>query len=314
MNLSDKQLEAYVSEKLALPGDDRNEFRQQVNRLLDKLDGVLAADGSFKIKKFRKAGSLEKGTSNRARPGKAVDADVGVYFDVVDTSSFDVVALQLLIKTLVAKAYPQKSADDFDDSGDRTFGVVFHGTGLEVDLVPIVSLDAEANYGLQYSRGGDCVKTSVRVHIEHYRDHARKDPLLASSLRLAKGWRHWQELKGVQSFHMEFILSYLIDQRGAVTSLEEGLRRFFLFIARDLTRGVTFAGGDATAFDDPVVITDPANSLNNVASRIQSEERDQFISAARQAYETISWAQGLPFEGETIAAWKELFGPSFSLG
>lgn len=313
MNLSDKQLEAYVSNKLALPGDDRTEYRQQVNRLLDKLDAVLAADGSFKIKKFRRAGSLEKGTSNRARPGKAVDADVGVYFDVDDTSSFDIASLQSLIKALLAKAYPQKSADDFDDSGDRTFGVVFKGTGLEVDLVPIVSLDPEANYGLQYSRRGDCIKTSVKTHIEHYRDHARQDPLLASSLRLAKGWRYWQELKGIQSFHMELILSYLIDRRGPITSLEEGLRRFFFFVARDLNRGVTFSGGDPSAFRDPVVIIDPANSSNNAAHRIQPDEKESFVSAARQAYETISWAQGLPFEGETIAAWKEMFGPNFSI-
>jgi hypothetical protein len=30
MNLSDKDLEAYVDKKLALPGNDRNELRQQV--------------------------------------------------------------------------------------------------------------------------------------------------------------------------------------------------------------------------------------------------------------------------------------------
>ena len=85
MNLSDKHLESYVTEKLALPGDDRNEYRQQVNRLLDKLESRSShADGSYKIKKFRHAGSLEKGTSDRPRPGKPVDADVGVYFDVDD--------------------------------------------------------------------------------------------------------------------------------------------------------------------------------------------------------------------------------------
>ena len=313
MNFSDKQLDGYVSKKLALPGDDRNEYRQQVNRLLDKLQAVLATDGSFKIQKFRRAGSLEKGTSNRPRPGKAVDSDVGVYFDVDDTSSFDIAGLQVLIKNLLAAAYPQKSPRDFDDSGDRTFGVVFKGTGLEVDLVPIVALDPEANFGLQYSRRGDCVKTSVKLHIDHYREHARGDPLLASTLRLAKGWRYWQELKGIQSFHLELVLSYLIDQRGPVTSLEEGLRRFFLFIARDLSRGVSFGQGNPSAFSDPVVIIDPANAGNNVAARLEPDEKEAFVSAATRSYETISWAQGLPFEGETVAAWKELFGPSFSI-
>lgn len=312
MKLSDKDLEKYVSDKLALPGDDRNEYRKQVNRLLEKLESVLAADGSYKIKKFRRAGSLEKGTSNRPRAGKPVDADVGVYFEVDDPNDFDVGALQTLIKELLAAAYPQKSAGDFEE-GARTFGVVFQGSGLEVDLVPIVSLDAEANYGLQYSRTGDCIKTSVKVHVDHYREYAGRDPLLASSLRLAKRWRYWQELDGIQSFHLELMLSYLVDRDGTAPSLEEGLRRIFLFVMRDLAAGVAFDDADASRFSDPLVIVDPANEDNNVTARVSSEEREAFVDSARAAYETLSWAQGLPGKGETIAAWKELFGENFSI-
>jgi hypothetical protein len=48
MKLSDKELGTYVTEKLALPGDERNEHRNQVGRLLDKLESVLANDGSYK--------------------------------------------------------------------------------------------------------------------------------------------------------------------------------------------------------------------------------------------------------------------------
>ena len=87
MRFSDSDLGNYVSNKLALPGDERNEYRAQVNRLLEKLEAVLHEDGSYRIKKFRRAGSLEKGTSNRPRVGKPVDADVGVYFAVDDTST-----------------------------------------------------------------------------------------------------------------------------------------------------------------------------------------------------------------------------------
>jgi hypothetical protein len=313
MKLSDKELGSYVTNKLALPGEERNEYRQQVNRLLEKLEAVLAQDGSYRIQKFRRAGSLEKGTSNRPRASKAVDADVGVYFRVDDTSVFDIAALQQLIKKLLVAAYPQKSPDDFEETGERIFGIVFKGTGLEVDLVPIVSLDADANFGLQYSRSGDCVKTSVKVHIDHYRRHSGGDPLLAPALRMAKRWRYWQELDGIQSFHLELLLSYLIDRDGPAIGLEEGMRRLFLFIKRDLASGVAFDDADVSDFSDPVVITDPANSGNNVAARIQPAERDALVVSAGQAYETITWAQGLPGKGETISAWKELFGNNFSI-
>jgi hypothetical protein len=302
-----------VSSKLALPGEERNEHRKQVGRLLDKLEAKIHEDAAYRIKKFRRAGSLEKGTSNKPRVGKPVDADVGVYFQLDDPENFDIGHLQQLIKQLLEAAYPQKSPDDFDDSGDRVFEVVFKGSGLEVDLVPIVSLDDDANYGYQYSRRGDKVKTSVKVHLDHYRDHAARDPLLAPTLRMAKRWRHWQELDGVQSFHLELMLSYLIDRDGPAASLEGSFRRLFLFIIRDLSAGVAFDGADAGAFADPVVVVDPANEDNNVTARIESAERDALIEAARAAYETLNWAQDLPHKGETVEKWKLLLGEGFSV-
>jgi len=313
MRFSDKELTNYVSSKLALPGEKRNEHRAQVTRLLEKLEGVLHEDGSYQIQKFRRGGSLEKGTSNRPRAGKPVDADVGVYFAVDDTTDFDIAHLQRLIKKLLVAAYPQKSGDDFDDTSARTFGVVFQGSGLEIDLVPIVSLDADANYGLQYSRSGDCVKTSVKVHLDHYRDHASRDPLLSPTLRMVKRWRNWQELDGIQPFHFELMISHVVDEDGTAPTLEDSLRRLFLFIARDLHRGVVFDGADASRFSDPVVIVDPANGDNNVTARIKSAERDALVGAARTAFETLTWAQGLPGKGETVSAWKELFGDNFSI-
>jgi hypothetical protein len=76
---------------------------------------------------------------------------------------------------------------------------------------------------------------------------------------------------------------------------------------------VAFDGADASKCADPVVIVDPANDENNVAARIEVGERDALVAAAREAYETITWAQGLPGKGETIAAWKELFGDNLSI-
>lgn len=313
MKWTDKQLENYVATKLALSGEDRNKHRNQVSRLLEKLEAKIHEDGSYRIKKFRRAGSLEKGTSNKPRAGKPVDADVGVYFDVDDTENFDVGHLLRLIKQLLEAAYPQKSPEDFDDSGGRIVEVAFKESGLEVDLVPIVSLDAEANYGYQYSRQGDRVKTSVKVHVDHYREHAARDPFFAPTLRMAKRWRNWQELGGIQSFHLELMLSHLIDRNGPALSLEESFRRFFLFIIRDLSEGVAFGDADAGGFSDPVVIVDPANDANNVTVRIELSECDALIDSARKAYETITWAEGLPGKGETVSAWKELLGEGFAI-
>jgi hypothetical protein len=115
---------------------------------------------------------------------------------------------------------------------------------------------------------------------------------------------------------LELVLSYLVDRDGPATGLEEGLRRLFLFIARDLHAGVDFGGTGGTGaagLDAPIVIVDPANNENNVAARVTHSERDAFIDASKEALVTISVAQGLPFKGETISAWKDLFGDNFSI-
>ena len=183
MNLSDKQLEA--TSRRSWPSQATSATNSASKSIGSSRNWSQSSHGTDHSRSRSSAGParLKRGQAT-GPPRPTVDADVGVYFGVDDTSAFDIAGLQLLIKNLLATAYPQKSPDDFED-GARVFGIVFKGTGLEVDLVPIVSLDADANYGLQYSRGGTCVKTSVKVHIDHYRDHAR-DPFLASAL----GWRN----------------------------------------------------------------------------------------------------------------------------
>ena len=83
--------------------------------------------------------------------------------------------------------------------------------------------------------------------------------------------------------------------------------------AEDGRRSVRIDGTPATSFSDSVVIIDPANNENNVAARVQNTERDAFVTAAREAYETLTLAQELEHTGETVAQWKSVFGDNFSI-
>ena len=147
MKLTDKQLGDYVSAKLALSGDERNEHRNQVGRLLEKLEArstprtaPTGSRSSAAPARSRRARATAPARASRSTP---TSASTSTPTPTTSTSPH----LQRLIKQLLAAAYPQKSPDDFDDSGARTFGVVFKGIGLEVDLVPIVALDDDADYG-----------------------------------------------------------------------------------------------------------------------------------------------------------------------
>jgi len=106
---------------------------------------------------------------------------------------------------------------------------------------------------------------------------------------------------------------FLIDRDGPAESIEEGLRRFFQFVIQDLSSGVSFENGDPSKFEDPLIILDPANGDNNVASRVTTDERDALVTTSQKAWETLSLAQQLPDAEETVQLWKELFGSSFSI-
>lgn len=308
MRLTDRRLQAYVDGYLALSGEKRNEHRAQVGRLLDKLEAAVATDGTYRILKFRRAGSLEKGTSNTASSGTPVDADVAVYFDD-DPDSFDMASLQGKLKRLLCAAYPQKSPDDFTER-NRTFGIKFQESGLEIDLVPIVALDQAADYGWQCSAtGGPAVLTSINTHLTFFRDYVGADPSIRPLLRLAKRWRYWTELSGVSAFMLELTLCSLSAKDGAPGTLEEGIRRLFARIAIQLDEPIAFEPFDIWKHPKPVVIIDPANPDNNVAARMDSSEKAAFVEAASIALMNITYAQGLEFEGETLDLWEELFGP-----
>ena len=125
-----------------------------------------------------------------------------------------------------------------------------------------------------------------------------------------------KELEFFRSFTIELILAYLCDKNGPSDSLEEGLQRFFLYVAQsELKEPITFPElGTVTTFPaDPVVILDPVNKNNNVAMRLTDMERIQIVAAAKTAWETIITATCNGAKGETLDFWKEIMGRSFTV-
>tara|TARA_B100000965_G_C19598788_1_gene761509 strand:+ start:102 stop:281 length:180 start_codon:yes stop_codon:yes gene_type:complete len=57
------------------------------------------------------------------------------------------------------------------------------------------------------------------------------------------------------------------------------------------------------------VILDPVNSFNNVASRISEAERQEIVTAAQAAWETVNYAA----VEDDDSIWKEVFGPGFKV-
>lgn len=158
------------------------------------------------------------------------------------------------------------------------------------------------------------MKTSVKGQLQFIKSRSDKDPRYRPLVRLLKCWRNHQEIDKLRSFTVELLLARLIDRDGPATGLEDGLQRFFLFVAQTaLQTPVSFPeNGKISKYpSDPVVILDPVNSENNVAMRLQESERQEIVAKATVAWETISAASWKSGKGDTLELWKQVFGRSF---
>ena len=316
MQLTNNDLAVFDRKVLKLPKDNREAYMRQVDYLIESLAAKIKEDGSFGVRKFLKAGSLQKRTVLKPRDGFGVDADIAVYLKV--GADFDLDTLHETIRALLIAIYPQKSSDDFQVQ-PRTLGIEFHTSELDVDLVPVMPLDDKpGDYGLQpSSRGTPPIKTSIPGQLNFIQQRVNGDPYYRMLVRMLKYWRNRQELDdSLRSFAIELIAAHLQDTQGPVTSLEEGLIRFFFFIAQtELKAPIAFAEhGPKPRFPNAsVVILDPVNVDNNVTMRITIDEREVIVSKAIEAWEKLNSARWKTTKGETIACWRVVFGRAFTI-
>jgi tRNA nucleotidyltransferase (CCA-adding enzyme) len=316
MKLADAQINYFLAKVLKLPPGKRKDFLAQVDFLIDRLQKKIRDNGSFKVKGFKKTGSLIKGTVLKPKGDDGVDADVAVYLDVSESDRKNIDALHQIIKKLACAVYPQKSDRDFEVQ-PRTLGIHFRDSGLDVDLVPIVPIPSEEGYGWQpSSQKADPVKTSVDGQLKFIKRRADADPAYRNLVRLVKKWRNEQELDFFRSFLIELVLAHLQDTQGNAPDLETGLQRFFLYVAQSgLQEPIAFPenGKISTFPKGSVVVLDPVNKDNNVAMRLSDAERREIVATAEAAWEKINTASFNGGKGETLELWKEVFGRSFAI-
>jgi hypothetical protein len=310
MALSNTELRYYDSDVLRLPADKRKEYHAQVDRLITELCKSIRDKTEIKITKVVKAGSFAKYTILRKTMVDPVDVDVVFYISGRDANHETLSSLNDLIYDLLIKIYPTKSVDDFEIQR-KAATVTFVGSGLSVDIVPVIEDPGRPGYGWQFDiHDGSKIMTCAPCQIKFVRDRKDQDKDFRSLVRMAKKWRNHAGLKPLKSFIIELIMAHILAEQGAGGSIEQRFRNFLLYVAQSgLNNEIRFPENVApfTTFPDPVVILDPVYSLNNVASRISEAERQEIVSAAQEAWETANFASA---ENDN-EVWKEIFGPRF---
>lgn len=310
MALTNKQLTYYDSNVLRLPSDKRSEYHAQVDRLIATLRAALAERKDVRITRVVKAGSFAKHTILRKTSSDPVDVDVVFYIADPDADHETLQEINDWIFELLVAQYPNKSVEDFEIQR-RAAKVVFVGSGLSVDVVPVIEDTSRAGYGWQFDlEDGSKSETCAPGQIKFVRDRKDRDPHFRTLVRMAKRWRNQAELDHLKSFTVELIMAHVLDTQGSAGSIEHRFRKFLLYIAQTgLTEVISFQENvkPVGAFSDPVVILDPVSSRNNVAARVTEAERREIVVAAKAAWETASFAAA----DNDNEIWKELFGPRF---
>lgn len=312
MPLNNTELYYYDTNILKLPAAKRKEYHEQVDRLITELSKSVREKTAIKITRVVKAGSFAKYTILRMTSTDPVDVDVVFYISGRSVDQETLEGLNDTIYSLLISIYPNKNVGDFEIQR-KAAKVSFVGTGLSVDIVPVIENPDKPGYGWQFDlQDGSTMETCAPCQIKFVRDRKDKDKDFRTLVRLAKKWRNHAELSHLKSYVIELIMAWILDQQGKSESVEQGFRRFLLYIAQsELKEKIKFPENTAPfkQFTNPVVIIDPAFSGNNVASRITEAERAEIVAAAQVAWETAHFASA----ESDIDVWKELFGPRFKI-
>jgi tRNA nucleotidyltransferase (CCA-adding enzyme) len=309
--MNDAQLTYYDHAVLRLSQEDRTKYHGQVDRLISALRKAIHAETDFKVTRVIKAGSFAKYTILRRGEGRKVDVDVAFYLSDKDVDKEDLESLNDQLFKFLTSLYPNKSVEDFEIQ-KRAATVTFVGSGLDVDIVPIIQIPAKPDFGWQFGTDGSKILTNVPGQLDFINSRKKKDKYFRSLVRMVKQWKHYKEIPGLKGYTIELLVAFLLDRDGAKGSLEERFTQLLCYIAQSgLNETVSFPENAKPLgnFSDPVKILDPVNSQNNVAARITEAERTEIVNQTTESWETAHYAS----EEDDVEIWKDLFGPRFKI-
>ena len=315
-HVSHREIAQFAADRVNLPSAKAQEYRAQARRLREKLEDYLHEHPDFTLRKMLLSGSLAKGTALRSLN----DIDVACYVSGAEAPT-DVQALLEYIAERLRTAFPNFSPDQVQP---QTYSVTvsFRGTGLDVDVVPILYAGDPQWYGNLVSQDdGSFLKTSIPLHLEFATKRKKaQETHFAQVVRLAKFWARRMKLEQdgfrFKSFMVEMILAKLCDDGLDFSDYPEALQHFFTYVARtDLRERIVFSDyyklSAVGNLDDEVQIIDPVNAENNVACLYTSENADAIADAADDAGDAIDAALRAPTKQLTVAYWQKVFGSPF---
>lgn len=320
----------FAAEKVNVPSADAGKRRAQVNHLRARLEHYIAEHPDYDLVKMRASGSVAKHTAIRG----SSDTDVAAYVRASAVGGVTAEESQLLqwLCDRCKEVYgATKDADDFVVSR-HAVGITMHGSGLKIDVAPVLYEGEPDDRGHLITASGERVTTSVTQHLEFL--NTRKNAAGSTYkefIRLVKKFidRAKKDTAAVgpemrfKSFMAELIVAHLWDsgwhgEPFAVTDYPRAFEQFLGYIVTtELKDPIVFSDyyspAEIAASSAPIRIWDPVNPNNNVAASYTDQDRLRLVDRCTDALDKISWAAAAPFKGDAVDAWRTVFGPTFSV-
>lgn len=317
-HVSHREIAQFAADRVNLPKAKADDYRAQARRLREKLQGYLNEHPDFTLRKMQLSGSLAKGTALRS----INDIDVACYVSGAEAPQ-DINDLLNYIADRLRKAFPNFTPDQVQP---QTYSVTvsFKGSGLDVDVVPILYDGDPQWYGNLVSQDdGSFLKTSIPLHLDFATKRKKaQEAHFAQVVRLVKFWARRMKLENhgfrFKSFMIEMILAKLCDDGLDFSDYPEALQHFYTYVARsNMRERIVFSDyykpSTVGSLTDEVQIIDPVNAGNNVARLYTSANADAIVDAALDAGDAIDAALAAPTKQLTVAYWQKVFGSSFQI-
>ncbi|TDC49982.1 nucleotidyltransferase [Jiangella ureilytica] len=312
------QIAAFAADKVNLPAAKAKEHREQVNRLRERLQAKINEDPGFSLVKMLHAGSVAKGTALKT----VNDLDTAVYVKKADAPDDDRNLVPWLADRLFEAAPPNMTRDQFQEE-DHCVTVNFKGSGLNVDVVPVLYEGQPDDVGyLVNKRTGDRLLTSITLHLQFIRARKNEHGVdFAQLIRLTKWWKRQAVTDDpdfkFKSFMIELLWAHLADAGLDLSDYPTALEEFFLYVVRtEFDDIISFTDFSSVAeLPDrrtaPIEVIDPVNPDNNVAVRYDAAGKKRIVEACQDAFDALSEARYATTKTRAVDAWQSVLGPSF---
>jgi hypothetical protein len=318
--VSHAMIREFGAEKVNLKSENVTEYREQLARLQTNLKKHIDEHPDYGFVKSRRSGSVAKGTALSS----VNDMDLAVYVESEEAGDWgESQLLNWLEQRLKDALKPYGLKDDQFEQQGHCVTIVYRGSGLNVDAVPVIYEDEDDDIGYLITKDtGRRVRTSVTQHLQFIRARKSAHPTdFAQLVRLCKWWvrqeRRREEDFRFKSFMVELIWAQLADEGADLSDYPRALERFFGYIVQSrLSERIAFT--DFYSLDElpapssaPIEIFDPVNPENNIAARYTVTQSESIVAAAQKAFDAVTEAAYAEGKGRAVDLWKTVLGPSF---